>query len=122
MEYFRIIDIKTTEEEIQANICPENVAEFAETMLYLSSEHNYFNGSTLWGEFKISFDKIKGGVRFSLLDCPNAIAWTITTGFPPQRNQIVLHSTSNRTQKPAEFIEEHEEFLDEWEEGLQTNF
>jgi len=45
-----------------------------------------------------------------------------STGFPPERNKIVLHSTINRTRKPTEFIEEINDFLDEWEAGLISQF
>jgi hypothetical protein len=76
----------------------------------------------LWGEFLISFDMVKGGVRYSLLDCPNAFQWTITTGFPPERDKIIVHATINRTQKPEDFIEEVEDFLNEWEIGLNEYF
>lgn len=122
MEFYRFIKKETTEKELQQRIKPENVAEFAESMLYLNSDGRYFNAITLWGDFNISYDQINGGVRFTLLSCPNAVAWTITTGYPPHRNQIVLHSTANRTQKPLEFMEEYQEFLDEWEAGLNANF
>ncbi len=122
MEYFRIIDKQTSEAEIQEKIIPENLETFTESMLFLASDNCYFKGVTLWGEFDISYHKIKGGVRFALLDCPNAMAWTITTGFPPEQHKIVLHGTINRTQKPVEFIEEFQEFLDEWEQGLIINF
>ena len=89
---------------------------------FLENIENNFLGGTLWGEFNISYDKINGGVRFTLLDCPNALSWTITTGFPPERNKIIIHCTINRTQKPKEFIEEIDEFLDEWEAGLNSQF
>lgn len=122
MEFFRIIDKQTTEDLIQKNINPKNLEIFTESMFFLEENHGNFKGATLWGEFIISYDKIKGGVRFTLLDCPNALSWTITTGFPPERNKILLHSTINRTQKPTEFIEEIDEFLDEWEAGIIANF
>jgi hypothetical protein len=122
MEFFRIIDKQVTEELIQHKINPENVDNFTETMFFLENRNAYFKGATLWGEFNISFDSIKGGVRFTLLDCPNALSWTITTGFPPERDKIVLHCTINRTQKPTEFVEEIQEFLDEWEVGLIAEF
>ena len=122
MEFFRYIDRKVSEGDIQQRINPESVAAFAETMLFLGYENDYFNGVTLWGDFKISYDHINGGVRFALLDCPNAVTWTITTGHPPEREMIVLHSTINRTRKPDEFMEDYAEFLDEWEEGLKANF
>ncbi len=122
MEFFRIIDKQTTASQIQDKINPQNLESFTETMFLIENKGVYFEGATLWGAFKITYDKIKGGVRFTLLDCPNAFAWTITTGYPPERNKIVLHCTINRTQKPKEFVTQIQEFLDEWEAGLHANF
>lgn len=122
MEYFRIINKQTTEAKLQSNITPETVDVFAETMLFIEPVEHYFKGSTLWGEFTISYDKINGGVRFTLLDCPNALSWTITTGYQPAREKIILHCTLNRIQKPGKFVNEVLEFLDEWEEGLLKEF
>lgn len=121
MEFFRLIDIQTTEANIQEKIQPQTVEDFAETMMFLEGEIQEFKGVTLWGEFQVSYNKIKGGVRFSLLDCPNALCWTITSGYVPNENGIVLHCTINRTEKPEGFIEEVNEFLDEWETGLVKN-
>lgn len=123
MEYFRIIDKQVTEAQIQEQIKPSTLEDFTETMFVLEDiSDSEFKGVTLWGDFNISYYKIKGGVRFTLLDCPNALAWTITTGFPPERNKIVLHLTINRTQKHENFIEEIREFMEEWEEGLAEGF
>lgn len=122
MEFFRIIDKQVSQEIIQDKIDPKSVDEFTESMMFLEEINNDFQGLTLWGEFVISYDKINGGIRFTLVDCPNALSWTITTGFPPDRNKIVLHATINRTQKPEEFIEEIDEFLDEWESGIKSVF
>jgi len=122
MEFFRIIDKQATEQIIQDKIHPQSLEDFTESMLFIENGNDDFQGLTLWGEFLISYDKIKGGVRFTLKDCPNGLSWTITTGFPPERNKIVLHSTINRTQKPEEFLEEIKEFMDEWENGIKGKF
>ena len=122
MEFFRIINKQITQETIQEKINPQSVDAFAETMMFLEYFKNDFKGVTLWGEFIITYDKINGGVRFTLLDCPNALSWTITTGFPPERNKVILHATINRTQKAEEFIEEIDDFLDEWELGIKSAF
>ena len=122
MEYFRIIDKQVSQELIQEKISPKSVEDFTESMMFLEEYNNDFKGLTLWGEFVISYDIINGGVRFTLVDCPNALSWTITTGYPPERNKIVLHATINRTQKAEEFIEEIIDFLDEWEAGIKSNF
>lgn len=122
MEFYRIIDKQVSQEIIQDKIQPQSVELFTESMLFLENSDHDFKGLTLWGEFLISYDKINGGVRFTLKDCPNGLSWTITTGYPPERNKIVLHSTINRTQKPEEFLEEIKEFMDEWEAGIIENF
>ncbi len=122
MEFFRIINKQVTESDLQKNIYPENIEKFADSMFYIEAENNDFLGGTIWGEFLMSYSKINGGVRFTLLSCPNAFAWTITTGFPPDKDKIVLHCTINRTQISTEFIEEINEFLDEWETGLANQF
>ena len=118
MEFFKIIDIQTTQEWIQKNITVENLEKITETNFLMEKIGNDALIGTLWGEFGLSYDKINGGVRFALTTCPNALAWTITTGFPPERNKIVIHATINRTRKQQEFIDEINEFLDDWEEGL----
>ena len=122
MEFFRIIEIKTTATTIQEKIHPLTVDHFTETMLFLEKKNSNFKGVTLWGEFLISYNKIKGGVRFALLDCPNALSWTITTGFPPEQYKIIIHCTINRFQQSAQFVKELHEFLDEWETKIKINF
>ena len=122
MEFYRIIEKQIKQEQLQEKISPQRIEEFTESMLFLENVENNFKGLTLWGEFNISYDKINGGVRFSLLDCPNALTWTITAGFPPEQNKIILHCTINRTQIAIEFVEEITDFLDEWEMGLNREF
>ena len=122
MEFFRIINKQVTESDLQKNIYPENIEKFAGSMFYIEIENNDFNAATLWGEFLMSYSKINGGIRFSLLSCPNALTWTITTGFPPDKDKIVLYCTINRTQISTEFIEEINDFLDEWKTGLANQF
>lgn len=122
MEFFEVIDKQVSEAIIQEKITPENLEKFTESMLLLEKIGNNFSCGTLWGEFIVSYDKIKGGVRFALMNCPNALQWTITTGFPPKENSIVIHLTINRNQKPAEFVEEIQEFLEEWTVGLNSAF
>jgi hypothetical protein len=122
MEFFKIIDIETNSDWIQKNITVTNLAKITETNFVLEKKGKNALIATLWGEFDLSYDKINGGVRFALTSCPNALAWTITTGFPPERSKLIIHATINRTQKPQEFIDEINEFLDDWEHGLSNFF
>lgn len=120
MEFFRIIDVKTDQNWIHKNITVENLEKITETNFLLTKNDKNTVIGTLWGEFELSYDKINGGVRFALTSCPNALAWTITTGFPPEREKLIIHATINRTQKPAEFIDEINDFLNDWEQGLSS--
>jgi hypothetical protein len=70
----------------------------------------------------LSRNEIKGGVRFALVECPNALTWSITTGYPPKKEQIILHLTINRMEIDQNFMEEINEFIDDWEIGLLQFF
>lgn len=122
MEFFKIVDIETNQEWIHNNIHIDNLEKITETNFVIEKKENHALIGTLWGEFDLSYDKINGGVRFALTSCPNALAWTITTGFPPERNKIIIHLTINRTQKQQEFIDEINDFIDDWENGLVKFF
>jgi hypothetical protein len=122
MEFFKIIDIETNSDWIQENITIANLAKITETNFVLEKKGKDALIATLWGEFDLSYDNINGGVRFALTSCPNALAWTITTGFPPERSKLIIHATINRTQKPQEFIDEINDFLDDWKHGLSNFF
>jgi len=123
MEYFRIIDISTTQEQITELVVLKNL-EGISTQLFSIAEpqEGQVEIGSLWGEFTLSRDEIKGGLRFSLKECPNALAWTITTGYPPEPEGVVIYLTVNRKELEQEFIEEIEEFLDDQVYCLQGLF
>ncbi|EAR02663.1 hypothetical protein [Maribacter sp. HTCC2170] len=113
MEFFRTIDIKTTENKIQETFILERLEEFTDEFVLLE-QINEISASIggIWGEFTLEKSTINGGVRYALKECPNALVWTITTGYPPAPDSIIIHLTMNRHEKPNDFIEETEEFLD----------
>lgn len=118
MEFFRIIDIKSTESQLQKLLIFENLNTFNESLYVIDFKGDSANLTGIWEEFTLKRDLIKGGVRFALIECPNALAWTITTGFPPVREHIVLHLTINRAEKEPQFIDELNDFLDDWQKGF----
>ena len=61
-------------------------------------------------------------MRFALLECPNALTWTITTGLQPEPESIVIHLTINRQEQKETFIEEINEFLDNQSNCLKQIF
>ena len=112
MEFFKIIKMKTTEDYIKKSLGLNNLNEISSDIFNLDVPgEKVSNIGGVWGEFTLSRSEINGGVRFVLLECPNALCWTITTGFPPEPESLVIHLTINRQQTNQEFIEEIEEFL-----------
>ena len=122
MEFFRTVEVETNQTQIRERINFETIPDIYPDMVVLGGEGNVFQIGSFWGEFMLQRDEIMGGIRFSMLDCPNAIAWTITTGYPPARNKVVIHLTINRLEKPREFLSEINELLDGWVKGLEETF
>lgn len=75
----------------------------------------------MWGHFALRRENINGGVRFTMPTCPNSLAWTVTTGFPPSPERVVVHCTINRTEHDPDFIASIEEFVALWVRGLEAS-
>lgn len=58
-------------------------------------------------------------MRFWVPDCPNSLAWTATTGYPPYPDRIVLHATINRTSHDQVFIDATKALLVALKRGLE---
>ena len=121
MEFFKIVKASTTEQILRDKLSNQNLEKFCESIFFMDGGADICKTGGMWGEFTIRRDEIMGGVRFSMLDCPNALTWSITTGYPPAREDIVVHLCINRQRKPEEFVEELHHFLDDMESGL-SNF
>jgi hypothetical protein len=114
MEFFKIVDIQTTEAQIRKTVTLTNLEKMSTQLISLGDpESRKLAIGSVWGEFTLSRDEIRGGLRFALVECPNALAWTITTGYPPAPEKVILHLTINRLEQKAELIEELEEFLED---------
>jgi hypothetical protein len=123
MEFFRIIKIKTQEITIQKMLTLKNLDSISNDIFVIGDQNKkeaLIGG--LFGEFTLTRNEIKGGLRFALMECPNALTWTITTGFPPNPESIIIHLTINRQQKEPAFIEDIEEFLDDHSNCLTQFF
>ncbi len=122
MEFFEIVDVDVTEEDIQNRLQLQNVEEYCESLFALGDGAELCALGSNWGEFRFRRDTITGGVRLAMLDCPNALAWTMTTGYPPEPEKLVLHMTINRVEKEPEFLDEIQEFLQDLKVGLENFF
>lgn len=123
MEFFRNIKLKTQDKTIQDELTIENL-EFISNEIFVIGDQNKTEAEIggLWGEFTLTRTLIKGGLRFALVECPNALTWTITTGLNPDPDVIVIHLTINRQEQKESFIEEIDEFLDDQSSCLQDYF
>ena len=123
MEFFKIVNARRTEEQIQEELRLDNLEAFTNLLFTIGEkEEGKALIGGLWGEFSLSREKIRGGLRFALLECPNALCWTVTTGNPPAPEAMVLHLTINRKEKEQEFLEEIEEFLNDQVACLEKYF
>jgi len=122
VEFFAVVHIETTPETLQ-KLTVRKLNQYCsdiDKVLHIEND-NSADVYCVWGEFTVHRQVINGGVRFSLPNCPNALAWTITTGFEPEPNEVVIHGTINRTEHDADFIESIQLFIQSWEVGLENN-
>lgn len=122
MEFFAIADIETQPEVLQSLTVDRLNQYCSDIDKVLRIEHaDNADVYCIWGEFTVHRQMINGGIRFSLPTCPNALAWTITTGFEPTPQKVVIHCTINRTEHDEDFIESIESFIDSWRTGLEKH-
>ncbi len=124
MEFFEFANVLTSQEEIRNRVSIDTLPVFCEEIEEVAAAEElgrviYFRH---WGRFHLQREKVVGGVRFSVPDCPNALAWTVTTGYPPCPEKIVLHATINRLEHDAEFIGATKALLATLKTGLEENF
>jgi len=121
MEFFRTVDIHTTEQIIQEVVILEKLEEMTNELVLLNQIDDKSAAiGGIWGEFTLERSTINGGLRFALKECPNALVWTMTAGYPPAINSVVIHLTLNRMEKAKDFIEEVEEFLDDHSKRIHS--
>ena len=70
----------------------------------------------IWGAFDVRREEIRYGVRFSLLNCPHALAWTIT--FHEETQNIVIHCTIDKKEQDPDFVDSIHEFVADWSDGI----
>ena len=122
MEFFTTADVKTSVETIQA-LTVEKLSLYCTDIDKVLSIDNKDSANIycVWGEFTVHRQLINGGIRFTLPNCPNALAWTITTGFSPDPEKIVIHCTINRNNHDKDFIESIESVIQSWKLGLESH-
>lgn len=120
MEFFRTVDSPLAAEQLKESVTVANLDRLCDSIdRVLWAEEEQGEIYCLWGQFPVRREPINGGVRFTLPTCPNALQWTVTTGFPPAPGSVVIHATINRTAHDPDFVDSIALFLDDWVAGLK---
>ncbi|WP_295540102.1 hypothetical protein [uncultured Thiohalocapsa sp.] len=119
MEFFSTLAAEATAADLQRHLTIGTLAEHCASIdAVLRADGEDGEIWCLWGQFQVHRECIRGGVRFTLPHCPNALAWTVTAGDETPA-PVVVHCTINRTEHEPDFIESIELFVDDWRTGLQ---
>ena len=70
----------------------------------------------LWGAFDVSREELRCGARFSLLNCPHALTWTVS--YDASAQELIVHCTIDKTRVEPDFAESIQLFVDDWAAGL----
>jgi ADP-ribose pyrophosphatase len=123
MEFFRFVearvDVDALQRALQIATLPEWCSAVDRVLREGDSEGEIY---CLWGQFVVHRERINGGVRFSLPDCPNALQWSITVGDSSSPDLVTLHCTINRREADPDFIESIDQFLDAGAAGVAAGF
>ena len=119
MEFFGVAEVEVDIARLQENMTIGNVCKMCGSI----SEVIRDDPSTgeiycVWGQFSINRENIGHGVRFSLPDCPNALAWTVTS----ENKQVLVHCTTNKSTHDPDFIESIRQFVQDWTFGVTIFF
>ena len=120
MEFFAEIDNQTVGAEklhelITITYLPKLCASIDSVLSIQSSEKGEIY--CIWGQFQVSAEKIRNGVRVAFLNCPHALALTVTA--KEEEKVVVVHCTIDDKKAETEFVESIEHFVNDWVQGLE---
>lgn len=70
----------------------------------------------VWGAFNVRRDEIRHGVRYALINCPHALAWTVT--YDDAQQHVIVHCTIDKADQDPEFIDSIHAFVSDWSSGM----
>lgn len=119
MEFYATAEITLTQAELQSRLTVAQLGEFCASIdRVLEAAGDEGEIYCLWGQFRVRREAIRAGVRFTLPDCPNALAWTVTAG-TTEPEPVVIHCTINRRDHDFDFIDSIHQFIEDWRAGIE---
>ncbi|OBS08695.1 hypothetical protein [Acidihalobacter prosperus] len=122
MEFFaEIPDPDTSIDHIRQTVTIERLPDLCASIesVLSSTPDGYGEIYCVWGRFRVAREPIHNGVRFSLLNCPHALAWTVALHENPRA--LVVHCTIDDKAVEQEFAESIEQFVADFAQGLGDN-
>lgn len=120
MEFFAVADVRTDEDVLKRRLVIPSLPHWCASINeVISADGDRGEIYSVWGQFEVRREEINGGLRFTLPTCPNAFTWTVTTGYPPAPESVVIHGAINRTEHDPDFLETLQDFADDWKAGLE---
>ena len=118
MEFFKEIESPGLAiEALQALLTISNLPDLCDSIdTVLTEKGNEGEIYSIWGQFNIRREEIRCGIRFTLSNCPHALAWTIT--YHEADHRIVIHCTIDKRKQDEDFVESIEQFVTDWQRGL----
>lgn len=108
------LDIATLKQGLTIRNLPNLCASISTAAPGTESEGELY---CLWGAFNVRRDEIRNGVRYALVDCPHALAWTVT--LDEAREHVIIHCTIDKTHPDPEFAESIHAFVSDWSNGVR---
>lgn len=123
MEFFATTIIPASAADLQRRLTIGDLPHWCASIeKVLSDEMSSGEIYCVWGTFHTHREDVHGGVRFSLPHCPNALQWTVTTGHQPNPRHTVIHCSINRAEQDDDFIDSIQQFVEDWEPGLEAHW
>ncbi len=122
MEFYSHAEVSLHPKKIYELLTIPNLPEFCASISeVISADEITGEVYSVWGKFTVHREQIRRGVRFSFPECPNALAWTITSEKSAAGNYYLLvHCTINRKVHTDDMIASLEEFVADWQTGLAS--
>lgn len=115
MEFYKLLQKDLDADFIQQHLRLDNLHQYCDFIdNVISSCNNKGEIYCSWGLFTVQREIIKNGIRISLLNCPNALTFTITK----EEQGVVLHCTINSAEPDQDFVESIELFLLDLRNGI----
>lgn len=117
MEWFCRVEPPLSQEEISARCrlrsLPEQCASIYKVE-NISADRLSARIECVWGIFTVVFTPIRNGVRYTLVNCPNALQWTITT----DGGGTLIHCSINQETTDSDFADSIQQLMEDFRLGL----